>query len=116
MGAARLGISERQFSIQKCDILLIPDVVLGAGEAMRRREFIAFVGSTAVAWPLAARAQQPRVPAIGFLDSRSPDAVGSRLTAFRQGLKEDGYVEGENIAMAAYEGKADITRTEGDVR
>jgi len=41
MGAARLGISERQFSIQKCDILLIPDVVLGAGEAMRRREFIA---------------------------------------------------------------------------
>jgi putative ABC transport system substrate-binding protein len=66
---------------------------------MRRREFIAFVGSAAAAWPLAARAQQPRVPAIGFLDSRSPDAVVSRLTAFRQGLREVGYVEGENIAI-----------------
>jgi putative ABC transport system substrate-binding protein len=66
---------------------------------MRRREFITLVGGAAASWPLAARAQQPRVSAIGFLDSRSPDAVVSRLIAFRQGLKEVGYVEGENITI-----------------
>jgi putative tryptophan/tyrosine transport system substrate-binding protein len=66
---------------------------------MRRREFLTLLGGAATAWPLVASAQQPRVPTFGFLDSRSPDAVVSRLTAFRQGLKEVGYVEGENIAI-----------------
>jgi putative ABC transport system substrate-binding protein len=60
---------------------------------LKRREFIAAVGGAA-AWPLAAGAQQPTMPVIGFLDSRSPDALTDRLRAFRQGLKDTGYVEG----------------------
>ena len=67
---------------------------------MRRRDFIKVIaGSAAVAWPLAERAQQPAMPVIGFLDSRSPEAVVSRLRAFRLGLQETGYVEGENVAI-----------------
>ena len=66
---------------------------------MRRREFITLLGSTTIAWPLAARAQQPAMPVIGFIDSRSPDALTERLRGFRQGLKETGHVEGENVAI-----------------
>jgi putative ABC transport system substrate-binding protein len=65
---------------------------------MRRRAFLGFVGA-ATTWPLAARAQQPPMPVIGFIDSRSPEALGERLRKFRQGLKDSGYAEGENVAI-----------------
>ena len=65
---------------------------------MRRREFIKVIVGTAAAWPLTARAQQPR-PVIGFLSRASPDAYSDRLRAFRQGLKEAGYVEGQNVQI-----------------
>ena len=64
-----------------------------------RREFIRLLGGAAAAWPIAARAQQPTIPVIGYLDHRSPDAISERLRAFRQGLKETDYVVGENVTI-----------------
>ena len=72
---------------------------LSLGEPVRRRDFIALVGSTAATWPLTARAQLPALPVVGFINPRSPETSARNVAAFRIGLNETGYVEGQNVTV-----------------
>src|SRR5262245_27760522 len=78
-------------------------------DRLKRREFITLLGGVA-GWPLEGRAQQPTMPVVGFLDVRTPDALADRLRAFRQGLREAGYVEGDNVTIVYRWGENKLDR------
>jgi len=84
---------------QSAKLQPIAQGVVPRGGSMRRRHFIALLSGAGATWPLAARAQQPSLPMIGFLSSASSDEYTIRLLAFRQGLKDLGYVEGQNVTI-----------------
>ena len=66
---------------------------------MKRREFITLIGGAAAAWPLASHAQHTTMPVVGFMHTLAPESVPNPMAGFHQGLKEQGYIEGQNLAI-----------------
>jgi putative tryptophan/tyrosine transport system substrate-binding protein len=109
--AGSLGVTNGQFPIQNVIFFFIPDVVLGRGEAMRRREFITVLVGTAVSWPLAARAQQSgKLPTIGYLGASTPADAEQWTSAFVGRLHELGWIEGRTVAIEYRWGEARAER------
>jgi putative tryptophan/tyrosine transport system substrate-binding protein len=77
---------------------------------MRRREFIALLGGAAAGWPLAAHAQQPTIPVIGFMSARSPEDSEYVLAAFQRGLEEGGFIDGRNVKIEYLWARGDYNR------
>jgi putative ABC transport system substrate-binding protein len=78
-----------------------------------RRELLAALGGAAAAWPLAARAQQPRIPVVGYLNSRGPDDAAHLATGFRRGLRDGGFIDGQNVRIAYRWGRGQFETLKG---
>src|SRR6185503_313244 len=97
--ASHAAIAKIISALSKCSFEPVRCRLLSPGADMKRREFLGVVGGAAVTWPLTAHAEGTAMPVVGFVNSETPELFVDRLRGFRQGLKEAGYVESENVVI-----------------